>query len=366
MPEAPAAPTLRDAESWMKLDYSPQLPEFLGAQRISLAITTYQYNKLILLGLNAQGQIAVFERTFGRPMGLWSDSQTVWMSTRYQLWRFENTVLPQHLYEGHDRLYVPRAGYTTGSIDAHDLGVDERGEVVFVNTQFNCLARLHRRDSFEPFWRPEFISSIAPEDRCHLNGLAMDNDKPRFVTACGTSDLKDGWRETRMNGGVVMDVASNAIVARGLSMPHSPRVYRDHLYLHDSGTGRFGRFSLCNLTSSATAQFEPIAFCPGYLRGLCFAGDYAIVGLSQPRHEKTFAGLGLEDELKQRNVEPRCGVQVIDLRTGRVAHEIMITGEVRELYDVVTMPGVRRPMALGFKTDEIERLVTVPQVQSKP
>lgn len=213
----------------MNLSYSPGLPARLASERISLALTTYQYNKLILLGLNPQGGLAVFERTLERPMGLWTDGQTLWLSTKYQLWRFENTLLPQHVYDGYDRLFMPRAGYTTGAVDAHDLGVDATGEVIFVNAQFNCLARLHRRDSFEPTWRPSFISAIAAEDRCHLNGLAMDGSVPRFVTACGTGDTKDAWRATRMGGGVVIDVANNTIVARGLSMPHSPRVYREHL-----------------------------------------------------------------------------------------------------------------------------------------
>lgn len=120
---------------------------------------------------------------------------------------------------------------------------------------------------------------------------------------------------------------------------------------------------MSRLYSGGAAEFEPIAFCPGYLRGLCFSGDMAIVGLSQPRHEKTFAGLGLEEVLRKRGMEPRCGLQVIDLRNDRVAHDVTITGDVRELYDVVSLPGVRRPMAVGFRTDEIERLVTIPQAR---
>src|SRR5262249_872197 len=110
--------------------------------------------------------------------------------------------------------------------------------------------------------------------------------------------------------------------------------------------------------------FEPLAFCPGYLRGLAFAGDYAVVGLSGPRHDrKTFGGLALDEELARRGAEPRCGLQVIDLRNGNVVHWVGLGGVVSELYDVVALPGVVRPMALGFKTDEIQRLLTVGEGQ---
>ena len=108
-----------------------------------------------------------------------------------------------------------------------------------------------------------------------------------------------------------------------------------------------------------TGRFEPLAFCPGYLRGLAFVGDYAVVGLSRPRHDKTFGGLPLEDELAKRGADARCGLLVIDLRTGDAPHWLRVEGLVRELYDVAVLPGVTRPMALGFKTDEIKRVIAV-------
>jgi hypothetical protein len=69
----------------------------------------------------------------------------------------------------------------------------------------------------------------------------------------------------------------------------------------------------------------------------------------------------LPDEcaLSRRSAEARCGLQVIDVRGGDVAHWLRIEGMVRELYDVVVLPGVRRPMALGFKSDEIQRTIAV-------
>jgi uncharacterized protein (TIGR03032 family) len=163
----------------------------------------------------------------------------------------------------------------------------------------------------------------------------------------------DAWRDRRRGGGLVIDVHSNDTVAAGLSMPHSPRVHRGKLYLHDSGAGYFGAID------PTTGTFERIAFCPGYLRGLAFAGDYALVGLSRPRHDKTFSGLPLDDELAKRGADARCGLHVIDLRSGDVAHWLRLEGMVSELYDVAVLPGVVRPMALGFKSDEIQRTLAV-------
>jgi uncharacterized protein (TIGR03032 family) len=349
-----STPTSSPDEPWIEVTSSRQFPAWLAERRISLAFTTYQAGKLFLLGQQPDGRLSVFERTFNRCMGLWGDGQTLWMSSLYQLWRFENALAPGEQYNGHDRLYVPRVGYTTGDLDIHDLAVDAGGRVVFVNTRFSCLAALSERASFTPLWRPPFVSRLAAEDRCHLNGLAMDQGRPRYVTAVSTSDVTDGWRDRRRDGGVVIDVHSNQVIASGLSMPHSPRVHQGRLWLLQSGTGYLGSIDL------AGGTFQPLTFCPGYLRGLAFAGEYAIVGLSGPRHDqKTFGGLALDDELAAHGASARCGLYVIDLRSGDVAHWVRLEGMVSELYDVVVLPGVVRPMALGFKTDEIQRLLTM-------
>ena len=112
--------------------------------------------------------------------------------------------------------------------------------MIFVNTLFGCLATFSPRASFQPLWRPPFLSALVPEDRCHLNGLAMRDGRPAYVTAVAASDVADGWRDRRRDGGCVIDVASGGIVASGLSMPHSPRWYRDRLWVLNSGTGEFG------------------------------------------------------------------------------------------------------------------------------
>ncbi len=350
-PQPLATPATGD--SWLEVTCSRHFAAWLAEQQVSLAFTTYQTGKLFLLGRHPTGQLAVFERTFSRCMGLWADGQTLWMNSLYQLWRFENALRPGEIHKGCDRLYIPKVGYTTGDLDIHDIAVDAGGRVVFVATSFGCLAMLSERYSFTPLWRPAFLSKLAAEDRCHLNGLALDEGRPRYVTVVSTSDVADGWRDRRREGGCVLEVPSSRTVASGLSMPHSPRVYRGRLWLLNSGTGFLGEVDLANRT------FVPLTFCPGYLRGLTFVGDYAVVGLSRPRHDKTFGGLALEEELTKREAEARCGLQVIDLHSGAVAHWVRLEGMVSELYDVVALPGVVRPMALGFKTDEIQRTIAV-------
>jgi uncharacterized protein (TIGR03032 family) len=288
-------------------------------------------------------------------MGMCGDGERLWLSTKYQLWRFENALKPGELYQERDRLYVPRIAYTTGDIDLHDVAVENSGRIVFVATSMCCLGTISDRYSFQPLWQPPYISKLVPEDRCHLNGLALRDGKARYVTSVSRSDVADGWRARRNDGGVVIDVVSNEIVCEGLSMPHSPRWYRDQLWVLNSGCGEFGRVNL------ETGQFEALAFCPGYLRGLAFVGDYAVVSLSQPRHDKTFNGLRLEAELAKRDAVAQCGLQVIDLKTGDIAHWLKVENTVTEIYDVVALPGALRPMALGLKNDEIERLLVLDQ-----
>jgi hypothetical protein len=344
---------------------------------LSLAFTTYQAGKVFFIGLQPNGQLSVFERSFERCMGLYAEGSTLYMSSLYQLWRFENALSAGEVHNGYDGVYVPQVGYITGDLDVHDVVVEvppqpplSRGEqekqnfvppltkgglggVIFVNTLFSCLATVSEKYSFIPLWQPPFISKLAAEDRCHLNGLALRDGQPRYVTALSQSDVADGWRDRRPDGGCVIDISSNEIILTGLSMPHSPRWYRDKLWLLNSGTGEFGCADI------ERGVFEPVAFCPGYMRGCAFSGDFAIVGLSKPRHNKTFSGLSLDENLRAKDAEPRCGLVVIDTRSGDIVHSLRIEGVVEELYDVQLLPGVRRPMAIGFKTDEIRRVVTM-------
>lgn len=338
---------------------SRQLTSWMAEEKVSFAFTTYQTGKLFLVGTHPDGRLSVFERTFNRCMGLTATRQALIMSTLYQVWRFENILEEGQESDGYDRVFVPKVAYTTGDLDIHDIAVGGNGKIFFANTLFSCLSTISPRYSFIPVWRPPFVSRLAAEDRCHLNGLAMDAKlMPRYMTAVAASDVADGWREQRGNGGLVLDVRKNETVAADLSMPHSPRIQQGKLWLLNSGTGFFGQVDL------KQGRFEPVAFCPGYLRGLSFHNRFAVVGLSRQRQNRTLSGLPLDDALRQRNTEPRCGLQVIDTKSGDVVHWLHISGLVEELYDVVALPGVRRPMAIGLQNDQIRRVLNVGPEQS--
>lgn len=344
-----------DPKPAFALTASRGFPEWLHRIGGSLAFSTYQGGKLFFLGLGPDGRLSVFERSFPRPMGLVAspDAQTMFLATQVQIYRFDNAVAPEDAVPSNAAHYLPNQTWITGDLDVHDIGLGEGGRPIFVCTRFNCLAETHVGHNFRPIWQPPFISRFTAEDRCHLNGMAMEGLAPRYVTCVSRSDVIDGWRDRRQDSGVVLDVESGECVAGGLSMPHSPRLYRGKLWLLNSGTGEFGWID------PADSAFTPVAFCPGYARGLCFVGDYAVVGLSLPRENQTFEGLALDAALERHDAEPRCGLLVIDLRSGDAAEWVRIEGIIQELYDVIHLPGVRQATAVGIQGAEIQRTLSI-------
>lgn len=347
-PTAPEAPKF-------ELTTSRQFVSWLAETGGSLALSTYQSGKLILLGtIRETGKLSIFERTLDRPMGIAVRGSRMAVAGLHQITTFVDAVEPggPAVQGGWDAVYVPQTADFTADLDVHDMAYDADGRLVFVNTLFSCLATTSETHSFKPLWKPGFVDRLAAEDRCHLNGLAMKDGRPAHVTAVARSNIADGWREHRRDGGVVVDVATGEVVCSGLSMPHSPRWHGDTLYVLNSGAGEFGRVDV------ATGKFVPIAFCPGYLRGLTFMGNLAVVGLSEPRENRTFAGLPLQERLVTEHATPRCGLYVIDLATGDVVHWVRVAGVVSELYDVVALPKAR-PSLIGFRSAEIRRVISI-------
>ena len=353
VPEAADAPAEKAIPA-LTVSTSRQFPGWLAGTGGSLAISTYQSSKVILVGSGVEaGRLSVFERTLERPMGMAFDGTRLAIASMIQITVFVDAARGTPTAQGYDAVFVPQSASYTADLDIHDIAADAEGEFVFANTLFSCVATTSATHSFRALWKPAFVSRLAAEDRCHLNGLALRDGKPAYVTCVSATDVADGWREHRTGGGIVVDIASGEIVCRGLSMPHSPRLHEGRLWVLNSGAGELGTVDL------ATGRFEPVAFCPGYLRGLSFMGPYALVGLSEPRGNRTFAGLPLQDRLAAANVGPRCGVYVLDTRTGDIAHWLRLEGVVNELYDVIALPKIARPMMIGFRNEEIRRTVSI-------
>jgi uncharacterized protein (TIGR03032 family) len=329
--------------------------DWLAEQRVSLAFSTYQTGTLFAVGLDSCGRLAVDSIHLKRCMGLWVENlgRTVLVGAQDQIWRFDNILPPGQSHEGHDGIYAPETAWTTGDLDTHDLARDGRGRVLFVNTRYSCLAAASEDHHFAPVWRPPFVTELAPGDRCHLNGLAVRDGRPAFVTVLARTDTPQGWREHKRDGGAVIETTTGECVVAGLSMPHSPRWYRESLWLLESGTGQFGR------VDADAGRFEPLCFCPGYPRGLAFYGDFALIGLSLPRENSGFGGLPLDEALRRRNAAPCCGLLVVDLRRGSPLFSVTMEGSVQELYDVAVLPGVRRPRWIGLDSEDLHFLLRI-------
>ncbi len=328
-------------------------PDWLASSGGSVLMTTYQAGKVAAIGWDGN-QVTLLMRQFEKPLGLTVAGDRIALATRSDLWILANAPLLAADYREdmpgrYDALFVPRASYHTGNLHAHDVAF--RGdELVFVNTRFSCLARPSRDYSFEPFWRPPFVTDFVPEDRCHLNGLAMRDGRIRYVTALGATDTVGGWRPTKATGGVLIDLEGDRVVCDGLCMPHSPRWYDGRLWVLNSGTGEL------LVVDPDTGQRDVVSALPGYVRGLSFVGSYALVGLSRVREKHIFGGLPIQ----QKYDALRCGVAVVDLRSGSEVGMFEYTAGCSEIYDVQFLPGVRRPMILNLEKKAARRAVTYP------
>jgi len=336
-----------DKPPHLEISGSRLFASWLDRQNASLAFTTYQAGKIFMIGVKPDGRLSIYERSFARPMGIGvNDSGTMWVSGQQHLWRFENFLAEGETKDGADGYFVPLMSHLTGDVDIHDVQVTRDGRPFFVVTRANAIATLDATHSFLPVALPPFIDRLAMEDRCHLNGLALRNDRPAYATAVSQTNMSESWRDHRQSGGVVIDLAANAVVCEGLSMPHSPRLAGDTLWMLNSGTGELGRVDL------KAGRFEPLCFLPGFARGLSILGEYAVVSVSKTRENRTFSDLAMGKRLERDGLEPQVGLVVVNLGTGDIEHRLMLDGMINEIYDCVLIPRVKLPVLLGQRSDE--------------
>lgn len=327
---SPAAPG-----SIFASEHTNNLPELLRQAGISLLVTTYQAGKLIVVRDNGP-RLNVHTRTYPKPMGLAADNQRFALGTTQEILHYSNMASACSKLPGperYDACYIQRWAHTTGDIDVHEMAFAADGQLWFVNTRFSCLCTLDGVSSFAPRWRPSFVSALSPEDRCHLNGLGMLNGAPRYVTALGRGDSFEGWRPTKANGGLLIDIQTNRILCDDLSMPHSPRWHAGQLWVLESGRG-----GLCRV-DYATGRRHTVAQVPGFTRGLDFHGPLAFVGLSQVRDAKAFSNLPLTEGQAERI----CGVWVVNINNGETLGFLRFTAGVEEIFAVSVLQGLRYP-----------------------
>lgn len=333
-----APPRADDAKREVRYEHSREFPRILAQQRISVLVSTYQAGKLVVLG-SQENRLSLSFHNFEQAMGIAIHRQRIALGTRSQVWFLRSTpsVAPQVEPVGtHDACYLTRASHVTEDIHGHEMAWCG-DELWLVNTRFSCLCTLDNDYNFLPRWRPPFISTLAPEDRCHLNGLAVHQGRPRFVTAHAETDTPAGWRPIKASSGCLVDVASGQTVARGFAMPHSPRVHGGHLWLLNSGCGQ-----LVTVRPS-DGHVQVVSRQPGYTRGLSFAGPYAFIGLSKIRETSTFGGVPIAEDRESL----KCGVGIVDLRIGRLVAHFEFHSGVEEIFDVQVLHQAMNPYFSG-------------------
>lgn len=321
---------------------SPGIAELLAQLRATLLVSTYEAGALVVV--RAVGSaLHIRMLRVDRAMGIAWGGNRLAVGTRHRIVESVNMpVLAPHVARAPhepqaDACFVPLNVHVTGEVDMHEMawGGDD---LWFVNTRFSCLCTRDPLTSFTPRWRPPFVSKLAPEDRCHLNGLAMDGGRPAFVTGFATTDTAEGWRAQRTSGGFVMDVASGEVVATGLSMPHSPRLHDGALWVMESGRGTLAR------VDRGTGRVDTVCTFNGFTRGFDCLGNFGFVGLSKVRESRSFGGLPVTERV---GVDQRfCGVQVVDLQSGRVLGFLQFEAGVGEIFSVQLLPGLAFPAFL--------------------
>ncbi|MGO9598647.1 MAG: TIGR03032 family protein [Isosphaeraceae bacterium] len=319
--------------------YSQNLGAILNQLRATLLISSYHVGELVVVGASSQGLELSFHH-FERAMGIAVRRDRIAVGTQTAVWflprvdEISERLEPKGRY---DACFLARSARFTGEILSHELAWSGE-ELWVVNTRFSCLCTFDDRHSFVPRWRPKFITALAAEDRCHLNGLAMSEGRPRLVTALAETDVAEGWRPNKATSGCVIDVQSNETAIRGLAMPHSPRIYEGRFWLLDSGRGRLV------LADLARGAVETVAELPGYARGLAMFGSLAFVGLSKLRKTNlNTAGVPIASQSESL----KSGVAVVDLTSGRQLALLEFQSGIEEVFDVQVLPGVRSPLISG-------------------
>ena len=335
-------------------EYSRNLPDLIERLQLSIVASTYQAGRLVTIGSKG-GELQVGFSHVPQAMGLTRTPTGLAVCSRDQVWKLEaNQEIASKIKPdaGHDIAFLARSCHLSGPVMAHDLAWC-KDELLMVNTLFNCVASVGGGWSFTPQWRPPFISDLAPGDRCHLNGLALNSNgnAPAYATALGTGDSENSWRDNKTTGGCLIDIQANRVALEGMAMPHSPRLHKEKLLWLHSGEGALMLTDPAKLNGQAPLPWqeasETIVELPGFTRGLDCWGDLAVVGVSQIRETAVFGGLPIEE----RHTDRKCGIAIVHLREREVVAWLWFNSGVQEIFSVSLLPGWSNPLVIGPNTD---------------
>uniref|UniRef100_A0A6C0IX38 Conserved hypothetical protein CHP03032 domain-containing protein n=1 Tax=viral metagenome TaxID=1070528 RepID=A0A6C0IX38_9ZZZZ len=344
---------------------SPEAAQFFYSNNLSLLLSAYKSNLVFAFGATDDHKLSCYYSQFFHPLALGlsqrEDCLEVWIASNGGLLRCVDAGEKYNEADEHSggggnftATLVPRQAHLIGKQDVHGIYPLSPQSPFFVSTKFSALCQL---DITKPdvnvnvVWKPSFITELRGEDRCHFNDVCWVDGLAKYASCICESDAHDGWRDHRQGGGVIIDIMNDKIVARNLSMPHSPRWYKKQLWVLNSGSGHLGTINLENGT------FEPKVFIPGFLRGLQFHGRFAIVGSSLDRHERRFQDLELGKNLETKKTTPVCGFFFIDLASFSIAQKVEIKGNIHEIYDILLVP--TRRVRLINASDEDSACVKV-------
>ncbi len=332
--------------------FSPQLSELLYKLKCSIAISTYQAGKLIFISPVDSDKLTQLPRDFAKPMGFEISGDRMILATKDEIHYFENSKELAIHYPNktntYDSLFLPRTTFYTGQVDMHDIAIGNDG-IWAVNTSFSCLCLVTGNYNFIPKWQPSFITDLVSEDRCHLNGLVMVNGKPKYVTALGTSDTRQGWRENIVEGGVLIDVETNEIILDKLPMPHSPLIHDGVFYMLLSASGEFVKVDL------KAKKYEVLKKLEGFCRGMDIIGDYAFIAMSKLRkNSSTFAKLSFAEKADV------AGIKVLHVPTAAIVGEFIYQTSVDEIYTLKILKDSVRPNILNTTSSLHKSSLSIP------
>ena len=342
-----------DKENPFNYQHTKSFAQILHGLKSSLVLSTYQTGKVVMFSPKNENQMIQLPRNFRKPMGVASHDKHLAIACLNEVVLTHRSTNAAKAYpkkpDVYDAIYLPRSSHYTGSVDTHDISYG-KGGLWAVITQFSCIAQLDPRFSFLPKWKPNFISDLAPGDRCHLNGMTMKDGLPKYVTALGKSDKPGGWRDNKLKGGILMDVETNEILLDGLAMPHSPRLVGDDIFYLQSADGELWKYHVPSKSN------ERICDVPGFARGMSFYQNFLFIGLSKIREDsKDFGKMPIASK------NPIAGVAIVNLRTKRVEGLLEYKNAVKELYDVHILPGITRPNILNTLGDLHTRAIITPK-----